>query len=269
LSIRGTLPNYRRELAARRQGIVPTRRDFLAAVLTAVPAYALLGAAGAAADRGMGARHWIARQQQIALALAEGEIGPLAWQVEVERLAGEVDLDRLMAEVARAAQKAPHRALPNYPARRKFYFRDEDGAKRRFRYKTVLFEFRRHDVITPHAHRNMVSAHMVVEGAFRVRTFDHVRDADGALVIRPRTDGMAELGHVTSMSQARNNVHWFVARAERAVTFDVLIDGLDTARRRQDIIPLDPLRATPLADGTLRAPILSHAESSRLYTADL
>jgi hypothetical protein len=132
-----------------------------------------------------------------------------------------------------------------------------------------LFVFGDGDVITPHAHRNMVSAHMVVEGEFRVRNFDRVRDEDGAAVIRSTRDGVMRLGEVSTMSSAHDNVHWFVPRTARATTLDVIVDGLGGTRPRYVIEPVDPVRGQSLPDGTIRAPYLTFAESTRLYTRDV
>jgi hypothetical protein len=115
----------------------------------------------------------------------------------------------------------------------------------------------------------MVSAHIAVEGEFRVRNFDRVREENGAAVIRPTRDGVMRIGEVSTMSTARNNVHWFVPRTARAATLDVIVDGLGGARPRYVIEPIDPIRGQILADGTIRAPYLTFAESTRFYTRDV
>lgn len=247
------------------------RRTFLRAVLGGFPVYSLL-AEFARADTGPGrntaARRWIDAQQDLALALASGTIPPERWRREVETLARSVEIEALMAEVGRAAVRVVGRGQPTDPIKRSVSFRGDDGRPRRLRYAAALFTFARGEVITPHAHRHMVSAHMVVEGAFRVRSFDRVRDAGPALVIRPAGDEALRPGAVSAIGPTRGNVHWFVPLAERSTTFDVVVSGLDAAAPTYRIEPVDPLRAIRLSDGTLLAPILSFEESSRFYTAD-
>jgi hypothetical protein len=68
------------------------------------------------------------------------------------------------------------------------------------------------------------------------------------------------------MSTARDNVHRFVPRSARATTFDVIVSGLGGARPSYVIEPIDPVRRTPLPDGTIRAPYVTFAESTRFYT---
>ena len=115
----------------------------------------------------------------------------------------------------------------------------------------------------------MVSAHLVVEGAFRVRNYDRVRDEADAIVIRPSVDATIEIGDVSTISPDRDNIHWFVPRGGRAATFDVIISGLDEGQPSFDIEAVDPVRGQVLADGAIRAPIVSFEESSRFYTRDV
>ena len=248
------------------------RRKFVCDVLAGFPAYALLaefGAVHAASGSRLPADRWITRQHEIAVALSRGEIHPERWRAEVELLAGSVDVAQLMADLARADTRFIGRALPSYPAKRTIRFRDETGARRDLRYAVALFTFDRRNVVTPHAHRNMVSAHLVVEGAFRLRTFDRVRDAGGAIVIRPSGDGTIRVGDVSTIGTARDNIHWFVPRSARAATLDVIVSGLDRGQPRYTIEAVDPVRGAQQPDGTIRAPILDFDEASQIYTPDV
>src|SRR5262245_41349065 len=243
------------------------RRELIASTLLAYPAYALLGAVRAGAtDSRLDAQRWLTRHDEIARALARGEIAPAHWQAEVESLAAKADPAQVIAETKQAVLRKAGRGGDNDPIRHNIHFHDENGALRSFAFGAVLFVFDTENVITPHAHRNMVSAHMVVEGEFRVRNFDRVRDEDGAVVIRPTRDGIMRVGEVSTMSAAHDNVHWFVPRAPRATTLDVIVDGIGGAKPRYVIEPVDPVRGQALSDGTIRAPYLSFAESTRFYT---
>ena len=144
---------------------------------------------------------------------------------------------------------------------------DDEGRPLKLGYGLALFDFQPDSVITPHAHRHMVSAHMVIEGRVRIRTFDRIRDEDGALVIRPTGDVVAEPGHAAAMTTPVNNVHWFVPRSPRAMTLDVIIDGLEAGPQRYRIEPIDPLGGQMLPDGSIKAPVISFERSMALYTA--
>lgn len=247
-----------------------TRREHLAALLPAFTVFALLGEARAQAPQRRGAvARWIDSQDEIARALSGGTMTGRQWALEVERLGRTVDVAEVMAEVGRARVTPAPAGSTNDPRKRFVRFLDADGTPRRLNYGVALFDFDPHNVITPHGHKHMVSAHMVVAGAFRVRNFDQLRDDGEAMVIRPTRDYVARLGQVSTMCSERDNIHWFVPQGGPATTFDVVVSGLDAGRPDHEIRAIDPLGGERLADGTIRAPIMSFADSSRRYTADV
>ena len=191
------------------------RRLALVGSLTAFAGYALVREARAArpGDRRMAARRWIDRQEELARGLHDGSVGQVAWRDEVNRLAGEVDVAQLMAEVARSKVTEAGPPFMKDPVKRHVRFLDEDGQPRKLTYGAATFTFSPGNVITPHAHKHMASAHMVVEGKVRIRTFDRLREEDGALVIRPTGDQVARVGQAAAMTTAKDNVHWFTPRS--------------------------------------------------------
>jgi hypothetical protein len=213
--------------------------------------------------------NWLSDQDGIARALAAGEIGGGAWAAEVERLAARVDVAELMAEVSLAQVTLAGRGSHNDPVKRSVRFPDPDGTPRRLHYGAALFDFAPHNVITPHGHKHMVSAHLVVAGAFRVRNFDRLRDEGEAMVIRPTRDHVARVGQVSAMCAERDNIHWFVPQGGPATTFDIVISGLDAGMPDHEIRAIDPVGGRRLGDGTILAPVMGFAEASRRYTADV
>jgi hypothetical protein len=250
-------------------GGMNTRREFLLGSLSAFAVFALLREARAwtAADTGLSARRWIGRQDELARGLAAGTVTQLQWHDAVNALAREVDVAELAAELRHAQLRPAGDPFGHDPAKRFVTFIGDDGAPVRVAYGAALLSFDKASVITPHAHKHMASAHMVIAGEVRIRTFDRVADEEGALLIRPGRDEIAGPGHAAAMTTARDNIHWFAAHAERATTFDVIVDGLDGGAERYLIQPLDPLGGTHLADGTIRAPLLSFEESMKRYDA--
>ena len=244
------------------------RRGFAGAGLAAFT-LALLGqeVAAAAPQQRMAARDWIERQGELARALKGGQIAPLQWMAEAERLAGEIEVAELMAEVNRA-QVTQQALLPtNDPRKSSIRFLDADGAPRKLGYGAALFAFEPHNVITPHGHRHMVSSHLVVEGAFRVRNFDRLEDKEGAMIIRPTRDYIAATGQLSAMTSDRDNIHWFVPNGGAAMTFDVIISGIDPGEADYEIEAIDPLGGTMLADGKIRASKIGFEAASDKYTA--
>lgn len=246
------------------------RRNFLrTASFASFALYALLREAHATEAiprRGLSARYWIDRQDELAHALRAGTVAHMAWHDEVNRLAREVDVAELMAEAMRAHAT---RNVPfmRDPVKRSLRFLDAQGEPRHLAYAAALFEFGPSSVITPHAHRHMASAHMVVEGKVRIRTFDRIGEEEGALLIRPTGDHVGGIGDAAAMTTEKDNIHWFTPASSRATTFDVIVDGLDPGQDAYLIEPIDPLGGKLQPDGSIVAPRLSFEESMRRYTA--
>src|SRR5262249_46106787 len=150
-------------------------------------------------DRKIAASRWIARQDEMARALAKGEMTPIAWGWEVQRLAQELDVEQLRAEIARARSAPAGEPFMRDPVKRNVHFVDEHGEPKHVAYGAATFSFTPANVITPHAHKHMASAHMVIEGRVRIRTFDRVRDDGDGLVIRPSGDRVATVGEAAAM----------------------------------------------------------------------
>jgi PCO_ADO len=244
------------------------RRSFAGVGLAAFT-LALLGRdlSAAAPQQRMAARDWIERQGELARALKGGQITPLQWMAEAERLAGEIEVAELMAEVNKA--QITQQALPptNDPRKSSIRFLDAKGAPRKLGYGAALFTFEPHNVITPHGHRHMVSSHLVVEGAVRVRNFDRLRDEEGAMIVRPTRDYIAATGQLSAMTPDRDNIHWFVPQGGKALTFDVIISGIDPGEADYEIEAIDPLDGVELAEGAIRAPKIAFEAASDKYTA--
>jgi hypothetical protein len=246
-----------------------TRRRWLAS-MASFATYAFVGEVGRSfAGQARGASRWVDGQADIALALKHGELRPSAWMDEVDRLSRETDLAELMALVRGSRISPAPDGGSNDPRKRFVHFVDEGGRPRRLPYATALFAFTPDNVITPHGHKHMVSAHLVVEGRFRIRTFDRVDDEPGAMLIRPREDRIATTGEVSTMSSERGNVHWFVPHGGAATTFDVIVSGLDAGAPDHDIEAIDPLHGERRGDGVVAAPIIGFERAARLYTRDV
>lgn len=247
-----------------------SRRSLIVSSLAAFGVYALVHEAALAdTATGVTVRRWIDTQQQLAQALAGGTIGGQTWHDEVNALAKRVDVEQLVAEIGRARIEAVAPPSTHDPQKRFVTFLGADGSPLSLAYGVATFTFDAKSVITPHAHQHMASAHMVIDGKVRIRTFDRVADEPGTIVIRPTRDEISAPGGAAAMTTAKDNVHWFTPVGSHATTLDVIVDGLDRGQPDYVITPVDPLRGTHRPDGTIAAPILSFDESSRLYTASM
>jgi hypothetical protein len=245
-----------------------SRRD-LGGMIGSFAAYALIGEARAVTPGRGVVGQWIEEQQALAEDLSAGRISGRAWSAGVERLAMGLDVEELLAALPAARITSAGAPSGNDPQKRFVRFLDKEGRPRQLGYGVALFEFDPHNVITPHGHRHMVSAHIVVKGAFRVRNFDRVGDEQGAMLIRPTRDYVARTGQVSTMCSERDNIHWFVPQGGPATTFDVVISGLDEGAPDYEIKAVDPVRGEKRPGGVIAAPIIGFDQSSTFYTASV
>ena len=119
---------------------------------------------------------------------------------------------------------------------------------------------------------SMVSAHLVLAGGFRVRTFDRIFNGDepGHLLLSAARDERARPGDTITMSDERDNVHWIEATSDRAFTLDVPISGLYGEKRyiapanRYGMIYIDPTGPAN-GRGEIRAPIMAFADAMKKF----
>lgn len=205
--------------------------------------------------------------------LAHGEITAVDWQAAIERLDTSVpvsdlvaylDIDRLVRDF-RYPTLLAEVADPKLPER-------VAAAGRRRAWFVRVFGLRRGGAIIPHVHNRMASAHLVVAGAFHVRTHDRIRDLADAVVLRPSIDRAYARGEALSMSEQRDNQHWLRALRDRSLTFDVGV--VDVAPARDFTLPANDNHmifvdagARPQADGLVVAPVLTFEACARKYAS--
>jgi hypothetical protein len=245
------------------------RRELMAGFLeTAV--LSLLGETLSSADllssgASRGVAEWTRAQEEVARRLRSHAISGRIWQSEVESLARGLDRDALLRAIDFPKLTSTMVFEKEGATKRSLRLPHPDDPARRLSFGTALFGLPKGRAITPHGHRNMVSAHLVLGGRLHVRNFDRAEDAPGRLLLTPTVDAAIAPGDCSTMSSERNNVHWFVALTETAYTFDVVVDGLEADAAPYVIELVDPRGAERLADGRLRARVIGWEESVRLY----
>lgn len=117
--------------------------------------------------------------------------------------------------------------------------------------------------IIPHGHSNMASAHLILQGEMHLRNYEKVRHDGKNLIIKPTIDKIIKRGENSSISDERDNVHWFIADTTTAFTFDVIM--LDLNNKPYDIHNLDINAKQELPDGTMRVPVMDVSEALAKY----
>ena len=237
-----------------------TRREILGSLLTIWLARAVHAAEAAPAPLHDSLKRRLQKLQQVSEALARREIDPLAWQRGAAEFCDGIDL----AELCRAADF--ERVIARLPLLPRGTSAEAIHLLPRQSFTPKIFAMGKGRAIIPHGHVNMVSQHLVLQGEMRARHYQRLRDEPGHLVVRPTIDRAFRAGDFSSISDVRDNVHWFVTTSERAYTLDAIVDNLDPARPfRFHIDFVDPDGARRESDGSLWMPRLGLSDCLQRY----
>lgn len=206
---------------------------------------------------------WVARVQRLSTDVMDGQATTHAWRRRMPRLTHHVPLGALRRAVDLAAAAPRLRALVDPEPQERPTLPLPSGLEG-VTFTAILTYVREGFAVVPHGHHNMVSMHVVLDGALRLRQYDRVRDEPGSLVIRPVVDRVCHPGDTTAISADLGNVHWFQgltgAYALIVAAYDV--DPGAGASRRDYV---DPLGGEALPGGSIRAPIVTVDEARRRY----
>ena len=215
------------------------------------------------------AGRWAKELGEICAAVRAGRLEPLEWQKAIERLHDRVpleeivkfvDLDAVLTRLQPPKEKLG--AVQDVP------WPEKQAMAAGFGHK--LFVYRRGACTPPHAHNHLVSAHLVLKGNIRTRTFDRLADLEQSILLHPTGDRVVKPGQTVSMSDERDNVHWFVGMSEVSVSFDVPVGDISPAKQYRhpaeamNQIFLDPT-VPARSDGRIEAPIIPFKESVKRF----
>jgi hypothetical protein len=90
------------------------------------------------------------------------------------------------------------------------------------------------------------------------------------MIIQPTIDKIAAVGSASSISDEKNNVHWFKTTSDYAFTFDVIMTNIDPRHGKPyEIDNIDPLTAEKLSGNLLRVRKLDVDEALRKYGKEM
>ncbi|MDQ3013464.1 MAG: hypothetical protein M3X11_22510 [Acidobacteriota bacterium] len=247
-----------------------SRRNFTGQMLGSVMTFSLVEmlCRGGALAKGVApiAKHWLAEVEEISRAMAEQKASQIEWQRKLAELFARVELKDLLRDInfERLSKtiKFPddhEGVVATKPPR-------AAGLPEELSFSTFIYGMRKGRAIVPHCHRNMTSMHMPIGGELHGWHYERLRDEPEHLIIKPTLDRALKLGEVTTISDEKDNVHWFKATSDATFTFNVGVYGIDPAVKlggRQ--FYLDPMGGEKLNDGSLRVRHLTTKEANRIY----
>jgi hypothetical protein len=245
------------------------RRTFVTQMLGGALTFSLVralcgGRALGAAVRAV-AVEWLAEVEELSSGLKGRRVGPAEWQAKVEELFRRVELKDLLRAIDYDELIKKPLFPEDHESALELQFPRVEGLPAELTYIPMFIAFQKGRAVVPHGHRNMVSMHMALEGEVHARHYERRGGDDTHLIIEPTLDTTFARGQLSTVSDERNNIHWFKAVSGPVFMFNVGVFGIDGTKNFTGRDYIDPLGGDRLGGGLIRARRLGHKEAFKLY----
>jgi hypothetical protein len=246
-----------------------TRREFTRHALQSLTALALIE--GLAAHRLFGADvqpildDWFKQLDTITRDVHDHKVKDVEFQKALEALYGRVDLPSLLKTLdfdrMAAGVNYPAHGAKSLPVE----FKNVSGLSTSTVFGRQIFAMSKGRSVVPHGHDNMATGFLVLKGNLRGRHYDRVEDHKDHYIIRPSLDRTFIPGEYSTISDHKDNVHWFTAESDHAFIFNIHVNGTDPGNpKKPGRVYVDPV-GEKLAGGLIKAPKISYGKVNQMY----
>ena len=208
---------------------------------------------------------WFKELSAISQDLKDQKTKDVEFQESLEALYRRVDLPSLLKTLdfdamAKDVQYPAHgaRSLP-------VDFKNVSGLPTNLVFGRQIFAMKNGRSVIPHGHDNMATGFLVLKGDFRGRHWDRVEDHADHYIIRPTIDRKFALGETSTISDHKDNVHWFQCESEVGFLFNVHVIGYNPDNPKTGgRVYVDPL-GEKLSGGLFKAPKISYGKANQMY----
>src|SRR6202158_4803266 len=186
-------------------------------------------------------RKWLIEMEHVTQQLRQGKIKTIEWQAQIESLLSRVELNDLLSAIDynRLAKTA---VFPeDHESAEDVDFSQNEGLHAELSFAPYFYAMKRGVAIVPHGHRNMTSMHMMLKGQAHSWQFERVSDEGQYLTIRPTIDKVLNVGAVSTISDQRDNIHWFKALSEPVFMFNIGVFRINPSEAFKARDYIDPL----------------------------
>ena len=250
-------------------GTLESRREFGGRMLRSLIAFGTVEALwsrGLLADsHGAVVGKWFGELATLSHDLKGRKLTDLEFQSRMEGLYRQVDLSELIQAV-KLEDLEKRASLPDNGAiSLGFDLRQVVGLPSDLGFGKQIFGLKKGRSIVPHGHANLCTGFIVLKGNFRGRHWDRVETQADHYLIRPTIDRTFKPGDVSTISDHKDNVHWFEALSDKGFVFNVHVGPYDpTLQGSTGRLYLDP-DGEKVAGDLIKARKMSVTECHRKY----
>jgi len=246
-----------------------TRREFTRHALQSLTALALIE--GLAAHRLFGADvrpimdDWFRTLDAITRDVHDHRVKDVEFQMALEALYRRVDLPALLKTLdfdrIAAGVNYPALGAKSLPVE----FNAAAGLSTNLVFGRQIFAMTEGRSVVPHGHDNMATGFLVLKGNLRGRHYDRLEDHKDHYIIRPTIDRTFTPGEFSTISDHKDNVHWFTAETEQAFLFNIhVMDTNPENPKKAGRVYVDPI-GEKISGGLIKAPKLTYGKVNQLY----
>jgi hypothetical protein len=209
------------------------------------------------------AANWMASLNQLGQDVKGEKLTQVQWQAKVEELFKEVNLPDLLKfiDFEKLTANLKFRERGELSLRPKFP--EVEGLPTDLVFGHQTFALKKDRSVVPHGHNNMATAFLVLQGEFEGRHYDRLEDEDKHFIIKPTIDSSFTAGDYSTVSDHKDNIHWFKATSETGYIFNIHVLNV-VAGKGSGRVYLDP-QGELISGGRIRARKLRAAEAYKLY----
>jgi hypothetical protein len=208
---------------------------------------------------------WVVEMHDLARDLKDQKLKDVDFQAKLEDLYRRVDLAELLklVDLDRVARtvKYPDRGAANLGVD----LSQVEGLPKKVVMGKQIFAMRKGRSVVPHGHNNMATGFIVLRGDFIGKHYERVEDLDDHYLIKPTIDRVFKPGEYSTISDHKDNVHWFKADSDTGFIFNVHVMGYNPENPKPAArVYVDP-DGEKVAGGLIKAKVISSAECHKKY----
>jgi hypothetical protein len=209
----------------------PSRREFHGTILSSLVAYGLIETLF---SRNLFAdsvkpivEKWVLELHSLGQDLKKQKLKDVEFQSKLEELYAKVDLPELIRLVDLDRITSGVKLPDNGAVSLAFDLSKVEGLPKRLVFGKQIFGLKKGRSVVPHGHDNMCTGFVVLRGNFTGKHYDRVEDHEDHYLIKPTIDRVFRPAEFSTVSDHRDNVHWFKAESNTGFIFNIHVDGYD------------------------------------------
>jgi len=207
---------------------------------------------------------WFKDLNSLGQDLKRKKLKDIEFQTKMEELYKKIDLAELVSFVDLSGIESKVKLPANGAFSANFDLSKVEGLKN-VSFGKQIFCMKKDRAVVPHGHSNMCTGFIVLKGTFRGRHYDRLEDKSDHYIIKPTIDQEFKAGGASTISDHKDNIHWFKCTSETGYIFNAHVIGYDpTIKESSSRLYLDP-EGEKLAGGLIKAPKMTSGECHKKF----